>query len=61
VRRRLAGDVHDVVGHTLAAPMLHTSAARRPDVVVMDIRMRRDDGATATANVRAAEARRSSC
>lgn len=28
VRRRLAGDVHDVVGHTLAASMLHTSAAR---------------------------------
>jgi signal transduction histidine kinase len=27
-RRRLAGDVHDVVGHTLAASMLHTSAAR---------------------------------
>jgi signal transduction histidine kinase len=28
VRRRLAGDIHDVVGHTLAASMLHTSAAR---------------------------------
>lgn len=28
VRRQLAGDVHDVVGHTLAASMLHTSAAR---------------------------------
>ena len=27
-RRRLAGEVHDVVGHTLAASMLHTSAAR---------------------------------
>ena len=29
--------------------------ATRPDVVVMDIRMRRVDGATATANVRAAD------
>lgn len=28
VRRQLAGEVHDVVGHTLAASMLHTSAAR---------------------------------
>ncbi len=28
VRRHLAGEVHDVVGHTLAASMLHTSAAR---------------------------------
>ncbi|MFN3217734.1 MAG: sensor histidine kinase [Acidimicrobiales bacterium] len=27
-RRRLAGDVHDVVGHTLSASMLHTTAAR---------------------------------
>lgn len=28
VRRQLAGEVHDAVGHTLAASMLHTSAAR---------------------------------
>lgn len=28
VRRQLAGEVHDVVGHTLAASMLHTTAAR---------------------------------
>jgi signal transduction histidine kinase len=27
-RRRLAGEVHDVVGHTLSASMLHTAAAR---------------------------------
>lgn len=27
-RRHLAGEVHDVVGHTLSASMLHTSAAR---------------------------------
>jgi signal transduction histidine kinase len=27
-RRRLASDVHDVVGHTLSASMLHTTAAR---------------------------------
>ncbi len=27
-RRRLAGEVHDVVGHTLSASMLHTTAAR---------------------------------
>ncbi len=27
-RRRLAADVHDVVGHTLSASMLHTTAAR---------------------------------
>jgi signal transduction histidine kinase len=32
-RRRLAGEVHDVVGHTLSASMLHTTAARLSDPV----------------------------
>lgn len=42
VRRQLAGEVHDVVGHTLAASMLHTSAARLavrsdPDAAIISL------------------------
>ena len=42
VRRQLAGEVHDVVGHTLAASILHTSAARLairtdPDVAITSL------------------------
>jgi signal transduction histidine kinase len=41
-RRRLAGEVHDVVGHTLSASMLHTSAARLsvrsdPDAAIVSL------------------------
>lgn len=46
-RRRLAGDVHGVVGHTLSASMLHMSAAR--------LAVRSDPDAAVSSLVRAEE------
>lgn len=48
-QRRLAGEVHDVVGHTLSASMLHLSAARLairddPDAAIASLKRAEEHG-----------------
>lgn len=56
-RRRLAGEVHDVVGHTLAASMLHTTAARLsvrsdPDSAVTSLERAEEHGRRSMDDIR---------
>ncbi len=56
-RRRLAGDVHDVVGHTLSASMLHTAAARLsvrsdPDAAIASLERAEQQGRRSMDDIR---------
>ncbi len=56
-RRRLAGEVHDVVGHTLSASMLHTSAARLsvrsdPDAAIASLERAEQQGRRSMDDIR---------
>ncbi len=56
-RRRLAGEVHDVVGHTLSASMLHTAAARLsvrsdPDAAIASLERAEQQGRRSMADIR---------
>ncbi len=56
-RRRLAGEVHDVVGHTLAASMLHTTAARLavrsdPDAAIASLERAEQQGRRSMDDIR---------
>ncbi len=56
-RRRLAGDVHDVVGHTLSASMLHTAAARLavrsdPDAAIASLQRAEQQGRRSMDDIR---------
>jgi len=56
-RRRLAGDVHDVVGHTLSASMLHTTAARLsirsdPDAAIASLERAEQQGRRSMDDIR---------
>lgn len=56
-RRRLAGEVHDVVGHTLAASMLHTTAARLsvrsdPDAAIASLERAEEQGRRSMDDIR---------
>lgn len=56
-RRRLAGEVHDVVGHTLSASMLHTSAARLavrsdPDAAIASLERAEQQGRRSMNDIR---------
>ena len=56
-RRRLAGEVHDVVGHTLAASMLHTTAARLsirsdPDAAITSLERAEEQGRRSMDDIR---------
>jgi signal transduction histidine kinase len=56
-RRRLAGDVHDVVGHTLSASMLHMSAARlsvrsNPDAAIASLELAEQQGRRSMDDIR---------
>lgn len=55
-QRRLAGEVHDVVGHTLAASMLHLSAARLairddPDAAIASLERAEEHGRRSVADI----------
>ena len=56
-RRRLAGDVHDLVGHTLSASMLHTTAARLsvrsdPDAAIASLERAEQQGRRSMNDIR---------
>ncbi|HSL58457.1 MAG TPA: histidine kinase [Acidimicrobiales bacterium] len=56
-RRRLAGEVHDVVGHTLSASMLHTTAARLsvrsdPDAAIASLERAEQQGRRSMDDIR---------
>ncbi len=56
-RRRLAGDVHDMVGHTLSASMLHTAAARLsvrsdPDAAIASLERAEQQGRRSMDDIR---------
>ena len=56
-RRRLAGEVHDVVGHTLSASMLHTAAARLsvrsdPDAAIASLERAEQQGRRSMDDIR---------
>jgi len=56
-RRRLAGEVHDVVGHTLSASMLHTAAARlsvrsNPDAAIASLERAEQQGRRSMDDIR---------
>lgn len=56
-RRRLAGEVHDVVGHTLSASMLHTTAARlsirsNPDAAIAALERAEEQGRRSLDDIR---------
>lgn len=55
-QRRLAGEVHDVVGHTLSASMLHLSAARLairddPDAAIASLERAEEHGRRSVADI----------
>jgi signal transduction histidine kinase len=55
-RRRLAGDVHDVVGHTLSASMLHMTSARLairsdPDAAIASLERAESHGRRSMADI----------
>jgi signal transduction histidine kinase len=55
-RRRLAGDVHDVVGHTLSASMLHMTSARLairsdPDAAIASLERAEEHGRRSMADI----------